>query len=225
MSKGLLIAFEGVDKAGKGTQSRILAEKLNATRIAFPRYDTLVGKVIKRHLMGEVAMAYEHMIDSSFDDQDGRLVYKIDESDALTFQCLMLADKVHAATEITGLLNLGRHVVLDRWIDSALAYGGADGLNTEWMETTHALLPRADFTVFLDIDPALTVERGRAPGDDRQKADRYESDLPRLSRVYENYREMFNGPTRHHRARVTVNGGFPVEIVSNLVWGLCGFGG
>lgn len=227
MSKGLLIAFEGVDKAGKGTQSRILAERLKGTRIAFPRYDTPVGKVIKRHLMGEVAMAYEHCVDSSFPERDGELVYRVDESDPMAFQGLMLMDKAHATTEIMTLVDKGQHVVLDRWVDSALAYGGADGLDRGLMETIHAVLPRADVTVFLDIDPEVSCERGRAPGDDRTKDDRYERDLPRLKKVYENYRNLFdfNTPTRHHLRRTVVNGSFPVEMVSELVWLLGGFTG
>lgn len=222
MSKGLLIAFEGVDKAGKGTQSRILAERLGATRIAFPRYDTLIGKVIKRHLMGKVAMRYEDVIDSSFLELDGQTVHRVDTSDPWVFQCLMLADKTHAATEIQTLLGKGQDVVLDRWIDSAMAYGGADGLDLDWLEMIHAPLPRADVTVFLDVDPEVSRERGRVPGDDRTKDDRYERDLPRLKDVQANYRRMFSGPTRHHRERITIDGTFPVAIVSQLLWGMLG---
>lgn len=225
MSKGLLIAFEGVDKAGKGTQSRILAERLKGTRIAFPRYDTLVGKVIRLHLDGHVAMTHEHEIDSSFPELDGMVVHRVDESDPLAFQGLMFMDKAHATTEIMDLIDKGQHVILDRWVDSALAYGGADGLHQGLMETIHSVLPIADVTVFLDVDPELSRERGRAPGDSRVTDDRYERDLPRLRRAYENYRALFNGPTRHHRACIIVDGNSPVPVVSDLIWQLGGFTG
>lgn len=223
MSKGLLIAFEGVDKAGKGTQSRILAEKLKGTRIAFPRYDTFVGNAIKRHLMGEVAMYYEPS-----PDPRGCYGYQVDESDPLAFQGLMFMDKAHATAEIMTLVNKGQHVVLDRWVDSALAYGGADGLDLGLMETIHAVLPRADITVFLDVDPEISRERGRAPGDDRTKDDRYERDLPRLKKVYRNYCDIFNGPKMlHHNSRLSrlrVDGNLPVASVSRLIWDGLGFG-
>lgn len=224
MDKGLLIAFEGVDKAGKGTQSRMLAEKLNATRIAFPRYDTLVGKVIRRHLDGHVALAYEHSIDSSFPERDGQLVYRVDHADPLMFQCLMLADKMHAATEIRALLERGQHVVLDRWIDSALAYGAADGLDPGWLETIHAPLPVSDVTVFLDIAPELTRQRGRAPGDSRGKDDRYERDLPRLKTVYENYKKLYEPNEFGFRPRNcwAFDGRDLVDTVSRDIWGIVG---
>lgn len=214
MDKGLLIAFEGVDKAGKGTQSRMLAEQLGATRIAFPRYDTLVGKVIRRHLAGEVALMTEEPMHG--------VEHITDDADPLMFQCLMLANKMHATAEILSLLEKGQHVVLDRWIDSAMAYGGADGLDVEWTETVHAPLPRADITVFLDVDPEVTRARGRAPGDDRTRDDRYESDLPRLKKVYANYKAMFNGPTRHHRERITIDGSLEADVIRQRLWGMLG---
>ena len=55
MPKGKIIVFEGIDKAGKTTQAKLLEKKLGGkcVRIDFPDYTTHVGKEIKQFLDGK----------------------------------------------------------------------------------------------------------------------------------------------------------------------------
>ena len=55
MRRGLLIAFEGLDKTGKTTHSKLLSKALNdlgqaAKNVRFPDRTTDVGKLIDRYL-------------------------------------------------------------------------------------------------------------------------------------------------------------------------------
>ena len=56
---GKLIAIEGLDGAGKATQSKLLVEWMNReygeTKLySFPRYETSTGVEIGRYLRGEL---------------------------------------------------------------------------------------------------------------------------------------------------------------------------
>jgi thymidylate kinase len=50
MARGKFVAIEAMDAAGKQTQSKLLAEKLGALLISFPRYGTAIGQAIRAHL-------------------------------------------------------------------------------------------------------------------------------------------------------------------------------
>ena len=57
----MLLCIEGCDSVGKNTQSKRLVEKFdsigrNAVVMSFPRYETTVGKAIRRHLQGETML-------------------------------------------------------------------------------------------------------------------------------------------------------------------------
>jgi dTMP kinase len=55
MTRGLLIAFEGIDCSGKSTQAKLLNEKLeNSVLMSFPNKDTSLGKYIQKIIKQEV---------------------------------------------------------------------------------------------------------------------------------------------------------------------------
>jgi dTMP kinase len=209
-----LIAFEGIDKSGKATQSRILAERLGCKRIAFPRYETELGDAIKKHLTGSIMVAREHVIDSCLYIVDGNSYWTRAPVDALVFQCMMLTDKVHALKEISEESVL----VLDRWKHSAIAYGTADGLDPVWLETVSSVLPEPAITFLLDIDPEVAMTRGRAVGDSRD-TDRYEADLTKMRTVREIYARLFldAGPYAGGNLRIILDAAEPVDSVARNV--------
>jgi len=54
----LIIAIEGLDQAGKKTQTEMLVKALRRSKIktavfSFPDYSTTIGKEIKRYLYGK----------------------------------------------------------------------------------------------------------------------------------------------------------------------------
>jgi dTMP kinase len=155
--RGLLIAFEGGEGAGKTTQARLLAIWLREQG-----YD-----VIATHEPGatKVGMRLRALLlDTAHTGMSSRaetLMYAADRAE-------------HVATVIAPALKRGAIVVTDRFVDSSLAYQGRGrnlpvtdiaGLN-QW--ATGGLRP--DLTILLDLPPMAGLVR-RAPSADRLEAE------------------------------------------------------
>lgn len=206
----MFVAIEGTDGAGKATQAKMLAERIDrtgnfATVLSFPRYETELGRAILRHLKGETTLAEAVGMSGE---------YKTAPEDPLVFQCMMLADKYDAAPEIRDALRRGRTVICDRWIPSCIAFGGADGLPIAWLSRVHEQLPQPDLNVFIDVpeDEALR----RRP----QMRDRYERDREKQKVVRANYKQLWEArSTQPANGRwVTVNGLGTVDEVHARIW-------
>jgi dTMP kinase len=155
--RGLLIAFEGGEGAGKTTQARLLAIWLREQG-----YD-----VIATHEPGatKVGMRLRALLlDTAHTGMSSRaetLMYAADRAE-------------HVDSLIRPALERGAVVVTDRFVDSSLAYQGRGrnlpvteiaGLN-QW--ATGGLRP--DLTILLDLPPMAGLVR-RAPSADRLEAE------------------------------------------------------
>ena len=133
----MLITIEGVDGAGKTTLARGLAERLGAELLREP------GGVRLSERIRELVM------DPSL-DVDPR-------AEALLYAA---ARAQLVAERVRPLLEAGATVVLDRFVDSSLAYqGAARGLGIEAVRAMNDVGVRPDVTFLLRIDPALARER------------------------------------------------------------------
>jgi dTMP kinase len=162
MTRGLLVAFEGLDQSGKQTQAEglrdfVIAQGRECHLLSFPDYDTAIGSEISKALHG---------------DRD----YAAD-----TLQLLYVANRYEKRTMIETLLAAGTTIVCDRYVASSIAYGEAQGLDAGWLNDVQRFLPAPDLTVVLDIAPETAVERKST------NRDRYERDLALLSRVRKSY--------------------------------------
>ena len=83
----------------------------------------------------------------------------------------------------------GLILLCDRYRASSIAYGEALGLDAKWLEDIQRLLPKADLTIFVDIEPETAAKR-KAHG-----RDRYESDLSLLQRVRASYQRQAADPS------------------------------
>lgn len=188
----MFISIDGTDGAGKATQTKLLAERVRAAGreaavLSFPRYDTPVGAAIKRLLTGERHIIKAGSVESvSITAGASATMYETDDEDeALILQSLFLTDKADAITEIVDHLNDGTVVICDRWIESALCYGPADGLDPDWLERIHFPMLNADLSIFLDVSPQEALRR-------RPEArDRFERDREKQARVYANYLDLW----------------------------------
>jgi dTMP kinase len=164
---GLFVTIEGIDRSGKSTQARRLAEALGdgALLVREPG-GTPAGERI-RDLLKDPAI-----------ELDPR-------AEALLFAA---ARAELVASVIRPALEAGKVVISDRYLDSSLAYQGhARGLGeaevrlvNEW--ATDGLEP--DLTVLLRIDPATAAERAG-------QADRFEDEgLGLQRRVAEAYEHL-----------------------------------
>ena len=162
---GILIAFEGLDQSGKETQAARLRERFAAAgrtvrALSFPDYDTPIGREIRAALDGHRDFAPD------------------------TLQLLYIANRHEYREAIETWLAAGDVVVCDRYRASSIAYGDAQGLDAAWLRDTQRHLPEPAVIFLLDIAPEEAVRR-KAHG-----RDKFERDLPLLSRVRESYRRQ-----------------------------------
>jgi dTMP kinase len=155
--RGLLIAFEGGEGAGKTTQARLLAIWLREQG-----YDVLATQEPGATKMGMRLRAL--LLDTAHAGLSARaetLMYAADRAE-------------HVESVIAPALARGTIVVTDRYVDSSIAYQGRGrnqpvaevaGLN-RW--ATGGLEP--DLTILLDLPPAAGLGR-RAPSADRLEAE------------------------------------------------------
>lgn len=111
--RGLLIVFEGVDRAGKTTQALMLVQKLDNMNIPvkymrFPdRSAPITGAAIDNFLK-------THKLDPSASKAER-------ENLATTMYLLFSANRWERVTEMIRLLNSGVTLVVDRYVDSGMA--------------------------------------------------------------------------------------------------------
>lgn len=160
---GLFIVFEGIDGAGKRTLSKftksILESKnLKVALFEYPDYNSIWGKIINRYLYNEIELNVEEEF----------FVYFID----------ILKDQA----EIDKLLKEGIFIISDRYFSSTVAFQCAKGFDYQKARSTinimDVILP--DLTIFLQIPPALAVERKYK---EKEHLDRHEKDANLLKNV------------------------------------------
>ena len=173
MTRGRLVAFEGLDQSGKQTQAlrvrqALEAEGLTVVSFDFPDYATPIGAEIGARLRGERTFP----------------------ADCL--QLLYVANRCEHRPAIEAALEAGQWVVCDRWIASSVAYGEAQGLDPAWLGLIQQVLPPADVTVLLDIAPDVAAQRKL------QHRDAFEQDLELLGRVRASYLRQAHGGAGWH---------------------------
>lgn len=138
--KGMLIAVEGIDGAGKTTQSLMLVEGLrnmgfNAEYTAEPTYGR-VGDILRLHV--------------------SRMKVRMPIYEALLFS----ADRFeHVVRVVKPKIKRGVIVVSDRYLYSTLAYQGAAGLDLKWLRSLSFFAPKPDVTIYLDLPSKISLER------------------------------------------------------------------
>lgn len=142
---GKLIVLEGIDGSGKGTQTKLLTERLareglETASLSFPQYGKKSAGLIEEYLNGKYG---------DVDPYAASLFYAVDRFDA--------------SVKIRKLLAEGRIVVLDRYVDSNAGHQGAKipdetarGQFLEWLyDIEYRILgvPKPDIVLILTIDP------------------------------------------------------------------------
>lgn len=180
--KGKFITVEGTEGVGKTTNIQRITEWLDDRGIDYIATrepgGTALGEKIRELLLDKhnTSMA------------------------ASTELLLMFAARAqHLEEKIIPALATGTWVLCDRFTDATYAYQGfGRGLNLEHIKGLESLVQGSlhpDFTLILDIDPALGMSRVRARGE----LDRFESEeLAFFDRVRAGYRERVSAkPSRY----------------------------
>lgn len=183
-----ILTIEGVDAAGKRTQTRRLVDALRADNLqvldlAFPRYGRFWGRMIKQYLHGQLG-----------------------EFPPLAAAMLYAADRAEFAPMLRAAASHYDCVVCDRYTYSSVAYqaarvmaqaNGNPGAAPQLEEAAAALrhqiamiefgqygLPRPDLVLWLDADPEITAGALLARG---EALDQHESDLAYQRAVRQEY--------------------------------------
>jgi len=145
-NRGLFFVFEGLDRSGKSTQSKMLTKKLEETSqvkwMCFPNRTTPTGLLIDMYLR--------------------RMIELPDE----TVHQLFSANRWESMYEVVETLNAGTSVVCDRYAFSGVAYSAAKGLSLSWCQTPDVGLPVPDAVFFLHVDETVGASRSGF-GDER----------------------------------------------------------
>lgn len=199
MEQGLLISFEGIDGCGKSTQLARLADRLRAAGIepllVREPGGTDLGERVRDILLdpatGDIAPAAE------------ALLYAASRAELV-------------ASTIEPALAAGRVVLVDRYVDSSLAYQGAgrelgvDRVLEANLLATRGRLP--DRTVLVHIDPAVARERRGATGESEDRLE--QAGVEFFARVHASYETL---AARWPERIAIVDGAAPIDQVERDV--------
>ena len=161
----MIVTFEGGDQAGKKTQSTLLAKKLKSMKIkaklfSFPDYSTPIGKEIDKYLHGK----------RKFPPQ--------------TIHTLLAANRWEKVDEIKKAQEKNSVVIMNRYAESNLVYGLANGLKLPWLEGLDAGLPKSDLVIVLDVPQNESFKRKK------QNRDKFEKNAKFSQTISRTYRKL-----------------------------------
>ena len=191
--KGVYIAIEGGDGSGKGTQTKVLVDKLkklgfDVVAMRYPQYGKPSARYVERYLRGEYGQANDVPADLA------SLAYALDRADADTLSTL----RNHLAKP-NGI------VISDRSPASNMAHQGTkisslkkrQQFYREMVELEYEVLrePRPDLNIVLRADATTAqanVDRKDADthGYTTAKRDIHEADTNHLTLALRNYDEL-----------------------------------
>jgi dTMP kinase len=161
----LIIVIEGSDQAGKKTQSELLANTLKKNKIktkifSFPDYTTPVGKEIYKFLHGK----------RKFPPQ--------------VIHCLLAANRWEKLDQIKKAHSENSVLIMNRYYQSNLVYGVANGLSLKWLENLDEGLPKADLVIVLDVSQHESFSRKKV------NRDKFERNTYFLNKISKTYRQL-----------------------------------
>ena len=161
----MIVTFEGGDQAGKKTQSALLAKRLKSLKIktklfSFPDYSTPIGKEIDKYLHGK----------RKFPPQP--------------IHTLLAANRWEKVDEIKKAQEKNSVVIMNRYAESNLVYGLANGLKLPWLEGLDAGLPKSDLVIVLDVPQNESFKRKK------QNRDKFEKNAKFSQTISRTYRKL-----------------------------------
>jgi len=159
----MIIVIEGFDQAGKRTQSKLLAKSLRARKLkckifSFPDYTTPLGKEIKYYLGGK--RKFPHQV----------------------IHCLLAANRWEKLKAIRESLSKNYILIMNRYYQSNLVYGKANGLDLKWLLNLDAGLPKENLVILLDVKPKDSFIRKKT------RRDKFEKNKEFAQKIIHTYR-------------------------------------
>jgi dTMP kinase len=193
--RGVFIALEGGEGAGKSTQARLLDEWLGSQGyevvLTHEPGDSDVGRKLREILLSPETGALNHRAEA--------LLYAADKAE-------------HVEKLVRPALARGAIVITDRYVDSTLAYQGAgrdlQAADVERIARWATADLRPHLTVLLDLEPAVGLARFEAP--DRLEAEPLEFHR----RVRDTFIGLATADPDHY---LVVDGAQPAEAIAAVV--------
>lgn len=162
IKRGAFIVFEGCDRCGKSTQSRLLVEYLQKASVpvkhmVFPERTSDIGKLINGYLTNNQELNDE------------------------TIHLLFAANRWEHKNEIINSLKSGVTLVCDRYSYSGIVYSAAKGMSLKWCMNPENGLPRPDMVFYLKAEADSLLDRGNY-GEERYEKKDFQS---RVAQFYE----------------------------------------
>ena len=189
---GKLIVIEGTDCSGKQTQAEKLVERLkqdgiNVVKFSFPNYDSPTGKIVGGPYLGKGYIS-EGYFPEGAPNVDGKVA-----------SLYYAADRLYNIDIIKKSLEEDKIVILDRYVESNMAFQGSK-FNTKeeriemfkWLEELEynmLKLPRPDKVLFLYMpyQYACELKKNR-----EEKPDQHELSESILKNAENTYLELAN---------------------------------
>lgn len=165
---GKFIVFEGLDRSGKSTQSKLLVdylkkENINVKSLNLPNRETPIGNIITKYLKME-----KHNMSNE------------------TIHLLFSANRWEQINEIKNLLFKGVWIVCDRYAYSGVAYSvGALNLTKTWCMNPDQGLIKPDIVFYMDLPPNCAQNRSEYGEEIYEK-------IEIQKKIYEAYRHFAN---------------------------------
>jgi dTMP kinase len=212
-----LVAIEGIDGAGKGTQAKNLIERLQrsgkrASLISFPRYEaTFFGRAVGQFLNGRFG--------------------SLEAVHPFLAAVLFAGDRFETRSELEKSLATNDVVVLDRYVASNVAHQAAKLEGTERAALRQSIeqleyavfkMPRPDLAILLDLDVVQArrlIDKKSARSYTDRAADIQEADGDYLARVRELYLELAGGDSSWSIIECDHDGVVrPIDEIAEEVW-------
>src|SRR2546425_11942671 len=164
-----LIALEGIDQAGKKTQTRLLSASLRREgfkvgTLSVPIYSASLGRLIRSFLAGKTDTS-PHAL---------HMLYSLNRWENME--------------TINGALKKNDFVICNRYTPSNLAYGEARGLSVQWLAGLDAGLPaaRAIFVLDVPIPKSFSRKTRRRDVNERDRAfvEKVRRNYPSLAPIF-----------------------------------------
>jgi dTMP kinase len=169
LPRGILVAIEGIDGAGKTTQAARLHERLAAMG-----FDVVSSKEPTNGPWGRKI-------------RESATTQRMPLNDEL--RAFMMDRKEHVATLIAPALERGAIVILDRYYFSNAAYQGALGVDPQQIiRDNEAFAPRPDLLVLLDVPVETGLGRIRLRGDVANAFEKREA-LERCAAIFATFQD------------------------------------
>lgn len=200
MKRGLLILIEGLDRTGKTTQTTLLFDKLkpNAELIKFPDRSTSIGQLIDKYLTEN---------DFELPDQSVHLLFS--------------ANRWELSKQLQGHLLAGKHVVMDRYVYSGIAYSSAketSGMDLEWCLQPDKGLIKPDLLFFLSNGDVSDTSSRRGFGNERYETLQFQDKVK--GQFFNVFRALENYPKPNDRLRVLNVANCSIEKVAQEIWSI-----